>query len=563
MKRIGIAPIGLLVLSLLVLAPMAGPSPPTAEDVDNGAGSGSNGAHPNQSVGPTPIPSESGPSDERRGSEAPESDRLGWENGYWHDDPIVVDPTDGLNESELDAVVSRGMARLEVIRGWEFEVRPSVEIISRSEHRHRTADRSRNVSTADRLHQNVKFESLFMVGENEDAIATRRSNTGSNVLGYYTPESGDIVIVSENQTAPRLDEITLAQELFHAAQDRRHNISSYNTSTEERNNAVNGIIEGDGNYVDYLYQRRCRTDWTCLRPTRGSGGGRSSIHLGLFALGFQPYSDGPAFVRGIRERSGWAGVDEVYDDPPASTEQTIHPEKYGSDPPQPVHIENRSSGPWRVLQLENGLNYAEFGEAGIFSMFLYPGWKAGDPPEVIPTEPFRDPDASLDPYNYSHPYSAGWDGDKLLPIVTRDSAETNETGYVWKTIWDAPADAKQFHTGYEKLLQVHDGEQVRPGVWLIGTGPYADAFRIVRRDDTVIITNAPSTEALQQVRKPIGRPSSADEQSPPVSDGQQTGTESADSHVASGRTVSGRAPIGPVPVLVALALLFRQLQRSN
>ena len=35
------------------------------------------------------------------------------------------------------------------------------------------------------------------------------------------------------------------------------------------------------------------------------------------------------------------------------------------------------------------------------------------------------------PYNYSHPVTAGWAGDKLVPYVTDDSAETGETAYVW------------------------------------------------------------------------------------------------------------------------------------
>ena len=37
-------------------------------------------------------------------------DTIGWENGYWYDDPVDVTTSDGLNESELEAVTARQMA---------------------------------------------------------------------------------------------------------------------------------------------------------------------------------------------------------------------------------------------------------------------------------------------------------------------------------------------------------------------------------------------------------------------------------------------------------------------
>ncbi|WP_237560395.1 hypothetical protein [Halolamina rubra] len=68
-------------------------------------------------------------------SPTPGEDRLGWEDGYAATDSVAVDASDGLNESELDAVVARTMARVELIRGLEFEETVPVEVISREEFR--------------------------------------------------------------------------------------------------------------------------------------------------------------------------------------------------------------------------------------------------------------------------------------------------------------------------------------------------------------------------------------------------------------------------------------------
>jgi hypothetical protein len=51
----------------------------------------------------------------------PETDQLGWENGCWADEALSITREDGLNETELDAVVARSMARVEAVRELEFE----------------------------------------------------------------------------------------------------------------------------------------------------------------------------------------------------------------------------------------------------------------------------------------------------------------------------------------------------------------------------------------------------------------------------------------------------------
>ncbi|PSQ37160.1 hypothetical protein BRD11_00395, partial [Halobacteriales archaeon SW_12_69_24] len=234
--------------------------------------------------------------------EDPESDRLGWESGCWYNESLSVTRDDGLNETEIDAVVARASARVEAVRELEFEESVPVEVISRAELRERreTNDSENVTSTANRLHQNVKWEAMFSIGEDEDAITTRQSSRTATIGGFYNYNEDRIVIVSENTTQPKMDEITLSQELFHALQDQKLRVS-YNRSTEEGNNAALGIIEGDGNLVDRRYQQRCESEWNCLLPeaSESGGGGSDDINYGVYLTGFQPYSDGPKFVRGI------------------------------------------------------------------------------------------------------------------------------------------------------------------------------------------------------------------------------------------------------------------------
>ncbi len=463
------------------------------------------GAQPTDSANATALQQTDAPPD-------PESDRLGWENGYWHNESVDVTPDDGLNDAELDAVVARSMARVEYVRGIEFAETPPVEIITRSAFTAQLESQYANLTESDRLLHNTKYEALFMVGENESSVAAQRANQGGGVAGFYDPESEAIKIISNNGTTPKLDEITLSQELFHALQDQRYNISAYNQTTRELHNARDGITEGDGNYVDHLYNIECTQgvwEGSCLLSESGGAPAGFDPHLGLYQLFLQPYSSGPAFVQEIHQTEGWEAVNEIYEDPPASTEQTIHPETYDSDEPTNVSIEDTSSDPWRQLELNgsnsaNSVSFAQFGEAGLYTALWYPSVAGKEP--IIPRRDHLNIDGGqldqIEPYLYENEATAGWDGDKLVPYVTDDSAETNETGYVYKLVWDSEADATEFREAWLELLSVNgatsvDGSQT---VYRIpDEEAFGDAFWVTQNGDTVRVVNAPTLAALSDI----------------------------------------------------------------
>jgi len=479
----------------------------------------------------------------------PKTDRLGWENGVWHNESIDVTAEDGLNETELDLVVARGMARVEHVRQLEFEETPPVEVISRNEFREEASNIYSNVTESQRLAANIYYEALLMVDQSTDAVSVQQSNTAGGTGGYYDPESGEIKIVSENTTTPQMDEVTLSQELFHALQDQQFNISSFDQSTQELHNAKDGIIEGDGNYVDHLYQQACENEWggECIMPEEGDPPSDFEPHLGLYQIKLQPYSDGPAFVRTLHEEQGWQAVNAVYESPPASTEQTIHPDKYGVDEPTNVTVTDASSADWQPLAVENGTDYQSFGEAGLYVTLWYPGYEIltedGNSSQII--IPYRNHvnqnGQPLDLYNYDHPYIAGWDGDKLVPYVTNETAEiinsddpyelgTLETGYVYKLAWDTESDAAEFIDGYEQLLEYHGAQPVSDADSTYIVPDYerfGDAFYVEHDGKTVTIVNAPTVEDLSAIYAGAVAPNGTDSNAT-TTDTDKTTTDTGD-----------------------------------
>jgi hypothetical protein len=417
------------------------------------------------------------------GQADPPADTLGWEDGYWYDEPLAVTTEDGLNESELDAVVARTMARVERVRGLEFRESVPVEVISRAELRERWG-RNRPATYHD--WQNQVWEGLFVVDETTNASDARGEVFGSSVVGFYAPGNDRIVLVADDPDAVTVDRATLAHELVHALQDQ-HLKLQFGRSTMDGRAGANGLVEGDANYVMRRYEQRCGDQWDCIeRPPRGPGGG--PVNRGLFLAVFVPYSDGPSLVADLKDTGGWAAVNGAYGDPPASSEQVIHPDRYPEDAPATVTVPDRSSADWRPFAARGGQRPGEtVGEAGLFTML----WANG----VVPEDALEDDDP-LSTYDYAHPASEGWEGDTLVPYRSGD-----RFGYVFRTEWESAEDAREFRAAYAEVLAANGARERGDGVYRIPEGEgYADAFRVTRNGTTVTVVNAPTVEELDDVR---------------------------------------------------------------
>ena len=412
--------------------------------------------------------------------EDPSSDRLGWEDGYWYDDPLSVDPSDGLNSTERRHVVARTMARVEKIRGLEFDSRVPVEVINRSQYRQQRGESATDPDSEYNRWNDQVWEALFIVEEDASTAKTFDSVFGSSVQGYYAPGKDEIVIVSDTPT-PTLDRATLSHELVHALQDQQFGLGT-SPETQDAQLAADGLIEGDANSVEARYESRCSAGWSCLpRPDRDGGGGApADFNYGLFTTVYAPYASGPGFVDQLEARGDWDAVNDAYEAYPVSTEQIIHPSKYPDDEPDEVRVPDRSSPGWERFDVSPEADTV--GEASIYAMF----WANDQLPE------------DHQQYNYSHPLSDGWGGDSLVPY-RNDGAY----GYVWKTTWDSRAEAREFVRGYRQLLRSHDATKPADGVFVVPeSDPYADAFRVTRDGDTVTVVNAPQRAQLDGVHEP-------------------------------------------------------------
>jgi hypothetical protein len=446
----------------------------------------------------------------------PDEDVLGWENGIWYNESIDVDQAGGLSDAELDRFVARTMARVERIRQLEFRRNVTIEFVSRNEMREIAKNRTFGSTTNDQV-----WEALFFVGEDREARSVYGRYIGERVVGFAAEErSEELVLVTADPERPRTDEVVLAHELMHVLQHQHFDLyqPKYDPPTLDGEFGKDGVVEGEATYVHERYREQCAGAWDCVPTPLGwadTGRFSGSAFPHLF---YQPYSDGAVFVHVLVQTEGWDAVAAAHESLPASSEQIIH---RNDEAPAPIDVEDVASGGWEVVELgESGAE--RLGEAAIYELFREQA-RRHDVPELEGAFG-ADRDGPYDGYDYTSRPSAGWGNDRLL-VYRHTAGDGAESGYVWKTVWDTERDAREFARAYRAVLEANGAVQQSPGVWLIDDGPYADAFRVVRRGDVVTIVNGPTTDALEQLR-------------PREADGPVTPTETTSGTPTDGRSTS-------------------------
>jgi len=394
------------------------------------------------------------------------SGKIGEVDGVSHDEQLTLSVEGGLNETERAQLARRAMARIEVIRGLDFDQTVGVKVINRSEYR----DTGPSFGGSNPDWANQRWEALFVVGETRDVTALFDDASAAGVQGYYRPSKEQVTIVREE--GEEMDTETLVHELVHALQHQRFGIGGPSETTDGEL-GYDSVLEGEAELVTERYFDRCEAVWDCIETETDSGGETTDIPLGLRLYINQLYTQGQAFVAETRDSSDWDAVDGLHDRPPNSSEQVLHPERYPDETPVNVTVPDRSSGAWERLDPPTDT----LGETAIYAMLLHNG--------VITVE---------DTTSYDHSFSEGWAGDTLVPYQ-----HDNDFGYVWKTKWDSQEDADQFRFAYEAVLSEHDAVERAGGRFVVPGGPFADAVRVTQDGTTVRIVNAPSVDSLSAV----------------------------------------------------------------
>ncbi|MEW5851378.1 MAG: hypothetical protein AB2A00_21495 [Myxococcota bacterium] len=289
---------------------------------------------------------------------------------------------------------------------------------------------------------------IGLVPPNTDLAAAFTAVGSEAPAGYYDTSDRILRIIDRQNPRSEILELTgfvrrrdlmdgevLAHEVAHALQDMHFDLNRFLSTApnDDASVARRCLAEGDASFVGYAYSSVFTPSmeaWLKFLESRASAldvRGAPDFLNRRFQL---PYISGARFVAKLHRKGGWKLVNAAYADPPASTEEILHPEKYleGRDRPVDVRLPDL-----RKLLPEGSREIFQdsVGELGFKTVLARerPDDKAKEEPTVN--------DAAL-----------GWDGDRASVLV-----RNGELLLAWKLAFDDEKDAREGFEAYRMMAE--------------------------------------------------------------------------------------------------------------
>jgi hypothetical protein len=300
----------------------------------------------------------------------------------------------------------------------------------------------------------------------------------AEVLGLYEDKVDTLYVVTKGQFS-LLDRLTFAHEYVHGLQDQNFDLEAF--IDEERLSddevlARTALVEGDASQAMSQYLLLHMSDISnqdlqeLTQEAEGDGGTALAAAPPIIAeTVLFPYTYGLDFVLVLYE-DGWEAVDAAFADPPRSTEQILHPQKYlDGDEPQLVAL------PPLTDTLGSGWTLVETEVLGEFQTGLYLAQQVDQETVELASE--------------------GWDGDRYA-VYVKDSS----TVLVFSSVWDTGTDAEEFADAYRQYAEASYrgvGQAQKEGElrWQAAE----DVTLLTWQDDRVVIIVGPDTATVDAI----------------------------------------------------------------
>jgi hypothetical protein len=308
-----------------------------------------------------------------------------------------------------------------------------------------TAALDRAWSPAAEQQQRAVMQALDMDAGGSDMRQAQIDSMVKSILGFYDHTSQQLVIVTDRAKMGVRDRVTYAHEFTHSLQDQHYDLTALFAragGNSDHQMALKGLVEGDATLTMGLYARENLTamdiaDYQLeefqsidLSGALTGGGGPLTESATYF-----PYQEGAAFVAQLYQSGGWGAVDAAFENPPRSTEQVLHPERYFSgDAPTRLQLPTLDLNGWHRIA-ENTL--------GELYLRIYLEHRL-DFAQAIPA-------------------AEGWGGDRYQVL----GDDQGRLALALHSAWDRPADAREFFDVYSAFVVALAGGL---GVVVVGVG---------------------------------------------------------------------------------------------
>jgi len=358
-------------------------------------------------------------------------------------------PQEPWTQAELESMSARIQTELEELRGERFARPVAVQLASSEAFLAYVKARMAKSSTPEQLAADEVIAKLLgAIPVDLDLQAKTLELIESQVGGFYDPESDSFSLMERcsKGVAPMI----LAHELDHALDDQLFDLDGKMlplASVTDRSLAFSAVVEGSGTNLMTQWQLRHGGELDVsgvneMQAEASEGMAQAPMWLwkpllGIYMRGSCFLTRSESLLAGLSKPAESADIRAAFQDPPRSTEQVLHPEKYWDparrDDPLTVRIES--------ARLPDGCSVLREDVLGelMLAIALTPG---------AATRGLDASDAmSSLAVDYTNTRAAGWGGDALVLVGCGPGRFLRLV-----TAWDSVRDAGEFLGGLEALL---------------------------------------------------------------------------------------------------------------
>lgn len=289
-------------------------------------------------------------------------------------------------------------------------------------------------------------KALGLIPQDEDLRARYLALLGEHIAGFYLPDEKKLYLIDRPAAGlgaaaqDMNDQIAMAHELHHALQDQHFGLDRWYELLGDHADRMLGskaLVEGEAQLVGmtYVFEKMGRgaPDLAALNRMQDmlmkmtpEGAKLAAVPPYILENLMFPYTQGAEFVQDLQRKHGWEGVTRAFSDPPASTEQVLHPERY-YERDEPTELLLATAGFERILGHGTEVLFENtLGEFNVGLLLRALGVNKAQAARA----------------------AAGWDGDRLVGLED----PSGNVVVVWLSTWDSEAEAEEFVASYGPAL---------------------------------------------------------------------------------------------------------------
>jgi hypothetical protein len=293
------------------------------------------------------------------------------------------------------------------------------------------------------IEENI-YKALFLISQDVNLTDVELEWTGMFSAAKW---KGKIYVVEENFDVTGEFKVTstFVHELTHIMQE---NYSLPTRTTFDGGKALTSLKEGDATLMADTF----KNDGVVPPSAEVSMPSTSSLPESIDRFNRFVYRYGVEFVKALYEQGGWDAVDDAYMNPPSTTEQIMHPDKYFAQEGT-LTVEAASvTDDWNLKKTDR------FGE--YFVLVMLDNWLS-----------------ETDAKNASE----GWGGG-IINYYEKD----DDFLFTWNIAWDSRDDAHEFYIAFQEMMYETSAEKQNCSHWF-ANGRY---ISIQWNENSTLITSS-------------------------------------------------------------------------